>query len=228
MNNSNFVAAGRWHRVAFIRVDMHFELARRRQADEQVFQDRGAIALDPQVQTVAVLDAVLRGVRWAHVNVPFVTDDAAFQADHAGGTEQVRTGRIAVVAALAHRDVQAEHARLGKRQLDLAVIAARAEDAKVGDHPLAWTEQRHRLLRREEAVLVQRLVGRQLVAEAEKAFEIGLRDVAVPGRHVHEELRLGRGLRGRVAVARRNVQRFADHPLNQGAVQDHRGHALNP
>ena len=39
-----------------------------------------------------------------------------------------------MVAALAHRHVEAQRDRVGEGQLDLAVVAARAEDAQVRDH----------------------------------------------------------------------------------------------
>ena len=55
-----------------------------------------------------------------------VADDAALQLDHAGGAEEPAAGRVAVVAALAHRHVEAEGDGVGERQLDLAMIAARA------------------------------------------------------------------------------------------------------
>ena len=46
------------------------------------------------------------------VNVP---DDAALQADHTGGAHHPGAGRFAMVAALAHRDFQAERHRVGER-----------------------------------------------------------------------------------------------------------------
>ena len=66
------------------------------------------VALDPQVQAVAVLDAVVGRVRRPHVDVPLVADHAALQLDHAGRAHQVAARRVAVVAALAHRDVEAQ------------------------------------------------------------------------------------------------------------------------
>src|SRR5262249_14842361 len=136
-----------------------------------------------------VLDAVISRIGWADVDVALVADDAARQLDHAGRTHQPATGRVAVVAALAHRHVQAEGDGVGESQLHLAMVAARTENSQVGDHPVPWTDNGHGLLGREEAVLVQRLVGRQLVALAEQALQVLLRDVAVPRRYVHDQFR---------------------------------------
>ena len=130
--------------------------------------------LTRRLQPVAVLDAVIGRVRRPHVDVPLVADDAALQLDHAGRAQQVAAGRIAVVAALAHRHVEAQRDRVGEGQLHLAVIAARAEDAQVRDHAVPRADDRHRLLGREEAVLVERLVRRQLMALAEQPFQVFL------------------------------------------------------
>ncbi len=78
--------------VALVRVQMHFQFRRRRQPDQQAFQHRRAVAVDPQVEAVAVLDAVVGRIRRTHVNVALVTDDAALHADHAGRPEQIAPG----------------------------------------------------------------------------------------------------------------------------------------
>src|SRR6516164_448908 len=141
------------------------------------------------MQPIAVLHAVIGRVAGPHMHVPFVADDALFQARQAGRADQVSAGRIAVIAALAHRDVQAEHDRFGECQLDLAVIAAWAQDADVGDHPLPRSYHRHGFLGGEEAVLVEPLERRELMALAEQALQIFLGDVAVARGDVDDELR---------------------------------------
>ena len=60
----------------------------------------------PQVQAIAVLDAVMLQIPRAHVDVAFVPNDAFGHLDHAGRPHQVAAGRIAMVAALAHRNVK--------------------------------------------------------------------------------------------------------------------------
>ena len=91
------------HRVAFIRVQMHFQLRCGREAHQQVFEHRRAGALDPQVHAVAVLDAVIRRVGGAYVDVALVADDAACQLDHARGAEEVV--------------VVADHTKIGRQAL---------------------------------------------------------------------------------------------------------------
>ena len=112
-----------------------------------------------------------------------------FQLDHAGGAHQPAAGRIAMVAALAHRNVQAQRDRVREGQLDLAVIAAGAENAQVRDHPLPRADDGHGFLRGEEAVLVEPFERRELVALAEQAFEVFLGHVAVAGGDVDDEPR---------------------------------------
>ena len=89
------------------------------------------VAIDPQVQPIAILDAEMGRVRRPDVDVPLVPDHAPLQLDHARRAEQVAAGRIAVVAALANRDVQSQRDGIGEGQLHLAMIAAGAEDAQV-------------------------------------------------------------------------------------------------
>src|SRR5262249_30503527 len=116
---------------------------------------------------------------------------------------------------------------VGERQLDLAVVAARAEDAQVGDDPLPRADQRHRLLCREEAVLIKRLHRRQFVALAEESLQVFLRGVAVARRDVDDELWFGGLSRGAHATLLANnavavgslTQRLAHQALHQGAVQ---------
>ena len=56
----------------------------------------------------------------------------------------------------------------------------------------ARADDRHRLLGGEEAILVERLVRRQLVALAEEPFQVFLRDMAMAGRDVDDQLGRGR------------------------------------
>ena len=70
-------------------------------------------ALD--VVELAELDAIPGRVRRAHVNVPLVPNDAALQVDHPRGPEQIAAGRIAMIAALPYRRIDAERDGIGKR-----------------------------------------------------------------------------------------------------------------
>ena len=126
----------------------------------------------------------------AQVDVPLVADHAALQPDHAGRAHEIGARRIAVVAALAHRHVQAQRHRVGEGQLHLAVVAAGAEDAQIRDQAMTRADQRHRFLRREKAVLVERLERRQRPALAEQPLQVFLRDVTVAGGDVdHQRVR---------------------------------------
>src|SRR5262245_34979843 len=159
------------HRVAFIRINVHFELAGRGEAHEQILQDRGTGALDAEMDAVAILDAVVLTISWPHMRMALVANYAAGQLDHARRPHQVAAGRIAMIAALAHWDVQSERNRVRKCQFHLAVIAAGAEDAQVRDHPVPRAYDRDHLLGGEEPVLIEPLVRLELMASAEKPLE---------------------------------------------------------
>jgi hypothetical protein len=111
---------------------VHFQLGCRRHADKQIFQDGGAIALHPEMHAIAIFDAVVFAIARPHVDVPFVADDAALQADHAGRAHHPGAGGIAMIAALSHRNVEAQRDRVREREFNLAMIAARAEDCRTG------------------------------------------------------------------------------------------------
>src|SRR5262249_6506513 len=92
----------------------------------------------------------------------------------------------------------------------------------------------------EETILVKLLEGRELVALAEESFKVFLRDVAVPGRHVHHQFRrplvtlprlpqfprLRFGLvDGGVAIAVDPLaDGLADQPFHQAAIEHGRTH----
>ena len=84
--------------------------------------------------------------------------------------------------------VEAQADRVGEGQLHLAERPARAEDADAGDHPLPGADHRDRLVGREVGRLVQRLHRRQLIARAEEDVDVRLRQVAVPGRDVGDDV----------------------------------------
>src|SRR5262245_57476490 len=89
-------------RVPLVGVDVHLQPRVGRQANEQILQHRGAAALDAEVHAVTVLDAVVRRVGRADVDMPLVPDHAAREFYHPRRAEQPAAGRIAVVAALSH------------------------------------------------------------------------------------------------------------------------------
>jgi hypothetical protein len=124
------------------------------------------------------------------MDVPLVPDDAARQLDHSGRAQQPTAGRVAMIAATPDRDIQSERNRVGKRQLDLAVITARPQDAKVRNHAMPRTDDRDCLSRRVEAVLVKWFFGRQLVPWTEQSFEVLRSHMAVARRDIDHEPRL--------------------------------------
>ena len=83
---------------------------------------------------------------------------------------------------------------------------------------MARADDRNRFLGGEEAVLVEQLVRRQLVADAEQALEIGLRHMAMPGRDIHHQLG-----RSRLAVALRLA--IGLQPVPQGVAHQPFHHA---
>src|SRR5262249_50378987 len=149
---------------------------------------------------------------------PLVPDHAPRQLDHPRRAKEPAAGRIAVVAALSHWHVQAQRDRVGERQLDLAVVPARPEDAEVWNHPVPRAGDGNGFLRREETVLVERLVNVQLVPLAEKPFEVLLRDMAVPRRYVDDKLGLLPCLAVRATV-RVPGERVTNQSFNLGAIE---------
>ena len=71
-----------------------------------------------------------------------------------------------MVAALAHRHIQSQRDGVGERQLDLAMISARPEDAHIRNDALPGTDDGDRFLGRKEAILVQPFGRLELVAFA--------------------------------------------------------------
>src|SRR5208282_2029777 len=93
-----------------------------------------------------------------------------------------------MVAAAPNRNFQSQRYGIRERQLHLAVIATRTQDAQIGNHPVPWTNDGHRLLGREEAILIERFEGGQLAALAEEALQILLGDMAMPSGNVDHQL----------------------------------------
>src|SRR6267143_7036557 len=93
-----------------------------------------------------------------------------------------------MVAALTNRNIQSQRDRIGERQLDLAVVPAWAEDPQIGNHAMPGADDRYALFRREESVLIQRLVYVKLVTLAEETLEVLLRHVTVARGDVDHEL----------------------------------------
>src|SRR5262249_25564096 len=92
--------------------------------------------------------------------------------------------------------------------------------AQVRDHAVARADDGHRLGGREETILVERLVRRQLMALAEEAFQVLLRDVAVPRRDIYHQPR------GRPAVSRGLApEGLAHQAFHQRAVHGDSAHA---
>src|SRR5260370_12728867 len=69
------------------------------------------------------------------------------------------------------------------------MIAAWSQNAQVLDQAMARADQRYGLFRREESILIEPFVGRELMAVAEQSLQILLRDVAMSRRHIHNQTR---------------------------------------
>src|SRR5262249_25480423 len=138
---------------------------------------------------------------------------------------QIAAGRVAMVAALAHRNVQAERDGIGERQFHLAVIAARAEDAQVWNHALPRADDRYHLIGGEEPVLIEPLMRLELMTFAEGPLWIfgghwELRGGIVDDGRIGAPLPVGGSRRGRPALR----QRLPHQPLYQSAIQSCRAH----
>ena len=103
------------------------------------------------------------------------------------GPRIVMPGVPSWIAADAQGQIDAEVNAVGVAQLDLRVIARRAEDANVGDDPLPRADERDELLGGELAFLVKIFELGELGAGAEERFQVGRRHVHVPGRDVDDQ-----------------------------------------
>jgi hypothetical protein len=81
-----------------------------------------------------------------------------------------------------------------KGQLHLVEVAARSEDAQVGDHPAARADQGQGFLRRELILLIQPLHRRQPATGSEQRFHGLRREVAVAGADVDDQRMRRQGL----------------------------------
>ena len=81
--------------------------------------------------------------------------DAIGHLEKAGRAHQHAARRAGDVAGEADRDVEAEGDRVGEREFHLVEVAARPEDAEVGNDPAAWTNEGDGLLGGELVLLVQ-------------------------------------------------------------------------
>ena len=146
--------------VAFVGVDVDFELGVFVGPHEQVFKDDRALRrFDPQPHEVAVLHAVVRGVIEIHVDVAGGADHTFAQLDDALGADEHAAGSPLDVAAVADRGVDAERDGVGKGQLDLAVRTSGAKHAHRRQHSPPRADDHHCLLGGIKTVLIQRLLG---------------------------------------------------------------------
>src|SRR5262245_49984847 len=109
------------------------------------------------------------------------------------------------------------------------MVPAWTQDPQVRYHPLPWPDDRHRLLGREKAILIEPLVRSEFVSFAEQPFKVLLRDVAVSRRDIHHQpRRLPSPLLQRRGVGNEGLrrwkslqQRLPHQPFHDAAVQGH-------
>src|SRR5581483_3761301 len=103
------------------------------------------------------------------------------------------------------------------------MVPARSENPKVRDDSVPRADDRHGFLGGKEAVLIERLMDRELVPFAIEPFQVFLRHMAMPGGDVHDQLR--RAVWSRHAEIAK--QALAYEPLNARAVNCCGGHVKN-
>ena len=131
---------------------------------------------------------------------------------------KVKFVTAAVIAAFADRQIEAQGDGVSEGQFDLAVVAARAKDPQVRDHPVPRTDDRHRLFRSEMSRLIKRPQRAKLVAPAEQPLERVLADVAVAGADIHHQ-RIRRCPISRERFAETLINRLAYQVFNHGSVR---------
>src|SRR5258708_13984217 len=111
------------------------------------------------------------------------------------------------------------------------MVGTWAENSPVGDQAMAWADDRHRLLSREESILVQGFGNMQLVPNAEKPFQVRLGHMVMPCGDIHHQIAWPLPFRAcfRLAVGPQMLhESIANQPFHYGAIQGCRAHAWKP
>ena len=134
---------------------MYFEFARRIYANEQMFKDCATVGFDSQMDSIAICDAIMRSIRWSHVDMPFGANHALSKLDNTFGANEDTSWSPFEFSASANRNVQTQGNSIGKCQLHLACGSCwaqhpngRATSAFVDQPPSRFLLQRKTLLDR--------------------------------------------------------------------------------
>src|SRR6056297_866263 len=120
-------------RVAFVGVDVNFQLGRLVGSNKQVFEgDAASWTLNRQLHEVAVLDAVVAAVIKVHMDVPRGANHTAVELHRTSRADQDTAGGAFDITAMPSRSIDAQRDRIGQRQLDLTVRTCRSENPHAG------------------------------------------------------------------------------------------------
>ena len=204
--------------VAFVGVDVDFELEAVVHAHEQFIERDGAGAADLQVHLVTRFHAMVVRVRRVHVDMAQRADDAVRHLKKSSRPHEHPTESALDVAGSAKRQIKAERDAVRVGEFDLVQSPAGTEDAEIGDHAAAWADERHGLLRGELSFLIQPLVNLELMTLAEERLDGLLREVAMARADVHDK-RCGRRGGARQRFAEAGIDGLAHEVFDHGAVR---------
>jgi hypothetical protein len=174
--------------VAFVGVEVNFQLNAFSGADGEVFEDCGtAWRFNSQMDKITVFDTVVFKIFRAHVDVSHGTNHALLEFDNAVGSHEHTAGGALDVTTDANREINAKRNAVGESEFDLRVAAAGAEHSNVGKHSPARTNHCHGFLCRVVAVLVEVFFGCQLRTWAKQDLHMLLSQMDVASGDVDEQ-----------------------------------------
>ena len=149
--------------------------------------------LDPQVHPVAVLHAVAaRRLRSSCARAARRESRLPSARRRPSGPTSTQPGVPSMLPLARTGSIDAERDAVGEREFHLAEGPRRAEDAHRRQHPPPRADDHHGLCGGVEAVLIEVLLGRQLVRRGRTGFRRARRSDAVPRRDADDQLRLVR------------------------------------
>jgi hypothetical protein len=140
-----------------------------------------------QLHEVAGLHAVERGIVGCMCTCGAARMTPSGISKNPCGPISMQPGVPAMLPDWRMGTVETERDGIGEGELDLVEVAARAEDAEIGDHAAARADERDGFLRGKLILLIEPLHRRELRALAEERLDRLRGQVAMPRADVHQQ-----------------------------------------
>lgn len=161
--------------VALVGVDVDFEFKGGIDTDEDLIKRQTNVATDAKPHKRLILDTIEGSIFRRHMDVRCGAYDTLIHLKETGGPHQHTTGRAGNVAGVADRYFETEGDRIRRGEFNLIEIAAWTENTEIGNDATAGPNQGDGLFGSILALLVEPLLGRELMPFAEKHFDRLLR-----------------------------------------------------